>query len=420
MDFNILNEDTGRSPAVIKVIGTGGAGSNAVNRMIDAGLQFVEFIVSNTDAQALAYSHAKMKLQIGAKLTSGLGAGGKPEVGEKAAVEDTEKIRQAISGANMLFITAGMGGGTGTGSAPIIAKIAKDEGILTVAVVTKPFGFEGPAKMKLAKEGIRKLSENVDSLIVIPNDALLKLADKQTTLTEAFMRADDVLRQAVQGISDLILKPGIMNVDLADVESAMRGQGNAHMGVGTASGENRAVNAATYAVDNPLLEDSGMEGAKNILVNISGSSSLTLSEISEIMTIINQKADPEVNIKVGAWQDEGMGDAISVTLVATGFPSSNFLDYANNDNKNLKQNPHGNDKIGSSLGDFVTSREFSQMKTRQPVLSGLEKRNATQKTLDLHDEVAEPEKRFSAKSLNVTLPPDDIDLDVPTFLRQGR
>jgi len=373
MDFNILDEDTGRSPAVIKVIGTGGAGSNAVNRMIDAGLQFVEFIVSNTDAQALAYSHAKMKLQIGAKLTSGLGAGGKPEVGEKAAVEDTEKIRQAISGANMLFITAGMGGGTGTGSAPIIAKIAKDEGILTVAVVTKPFGFEGPAKMKLAKEGIRKLSENVDSLIVIPNDALLKLADKQTTLTEAFMRADDVLRQAVQGISDLILKPGIMNVDLADVESAMRGQGNAHMGVGTASGENRAVNAATYAVDNPLLEDSGMEGAKNIL-----------------------------------------------TLVATGFPSSNFLDYANNDNKSLKQNPHGNDKIGSSLGDFVTSREFSQMKTRQPVLSGLEKRNATQKTLDLHDEVAEPEKRFSAKSLNVTLPPDDIDLDVPTFLRQGR
>lgn len=419
MDFSIVNEDTSMSPAVIKVIGAGGAGSNAVNRMIDSGLQFVDFIVANTDAQALAYSHAKVKLQIGAKLTGGLGAGGKPEVGEKAAVEDTEKIKNAISGANMLFITAGMGGGTGTGSAPIIGKIAKELGILTVAVVTKPFNFEGTAKMKLAKEGIRKLAEEVDSLIVIPNDSLLKLADKQTTLIEAFTRADDVLRQAVQGISDLILKPGIMNVDLADVESAMRGQGNAHMGVGTASGENRAVNAATYAVDNPLLEGSGMEGAKNILVNISGSASMGMHEINEIMSIINQKADPDVIIKVGAWQDEGMGDAISVTLVATGFQNPSFLDYANQDATGVKSNVK--DKMTSGIGDFVTSSEFNQMKNKPPVLQGLEKRNSVSRSFEsTRKEATEPERKYTAKSINVSLPSDDIDLDIPTFLRQGR
>lgn len=419
MDFSILDEDTSMSPAIIKVIGAGGAGSNAVNRMIDSGLQFVEFIVANTDAQALAYSNAKVKLQIGSKLTGGLGAGGKPEIGEKAAVEDTEKIKNAISGANMLFITAGMGGGTGTGSAPIIGKIAKDLGILTVAVVTKPFNFEGNAKMKLAKEGIRKLSEEVDSLIVIPNEALLKLSDKQTTLIEAFTRADDVLRQAVQGISDLILKPGIMNVDLADVESAMRGQGNAHMGVGTASGENRAVNAATYAVDNPLLEGSGMEGAKNILVNISGSESMGMHEINEIMSIINQKADPDVIIKVGAWQDEAMGDAISVTLVATGFQNPSFLDYANQDAGGVKSNVK--DKMTSGIGDFVTSSEFNQMKNKPPVLQGLEKRNSIPRPFESsRKEVAEPERKYIAKSISVSLPSDDIDLDIPTFLRQGR
>ncbi|MEL3907509.1 MAG: cell division protein FtsZ [Treponemataceae bacterium] len=419
MDFSILDEDTSMSPAIIKVIGAGGAGSNAVNRMIDSGLQFVEFIVANTDAQALAYSNAKVKLQIGSKLTGGLGAGGKPEIGEKAAVEDTEKIKNAISGANMLFITAGMGGGTGTGSAPIIGKIAKDLGILTVAVVTKPFNFEGNAKMKLAKEGIRKLSEEVDSLIVIPNEALLKLSDKQTTLIEAFTRADDVLRQAVQGISDLILKPGIMNVDLADVESAMRGQGNAHMGVGTASGENRAVNAATYAVDNPLLEGSGMEGAKNILVNISGSESMGMHEINEIMSIINQKADPDVIIKVGAWQDEAMGDAISVTLVATGFQNPSFLDYANQDASGVKSNVK--DKMTSGIGDFVTSSEFNQMKNKPPVLQGLEKRNSIPRSFESsRKEVAEPERKYTAKSISVSLPSDDIDLDIPTFLRQGR
>lgn len=416
MDFNIVETERSKMPAVIKVIGAGGAGSNAVNRMIDAGLQFVDFIVLNTDAQALAYSQAKTKLQIGEKLTGGLGAGGKPDVGEQAAVDDSDLIRETVEGADMIFITAGMGGGTGTGSAPVIAKIAKELGILTVAVVTKPFAFEGSAKMKLAESGIKKLSEHVDSLIVIPNQALLKIVDKQTTIIEAFIKADDVLRQAVQGISDLILKPGLVNLDLNDVKTAMTDKGNAHMGVGTASGENRAVNAATSAVDNPLLEDNGMEGAKYILVNISGSSSLTLTEVEEIISMVKQKADPDVNLKYGVCQYEEMGDALSVTLVATGIPNSNFLEYANNGFKN--NNAAANEKRNSALGDFISSDEFNQMKSRAPILQGLEKRNSVQKNIERTEEVAEPEKKFTSASLNVQVPPDDIDLDVPTFLRQ--
>lgn len=418
MVFNVLETATSTMPAVIKVIGTGGAGSNAVNRMIDAGLQYVDFIVSNTDAQALAYSRAKTKLQIGGKLTGGLGAGGKPEIGEQAAEEDTDLIKGAIEGSNMLFITAGMGGGTGTGSAPVIAKIAKDAGILTVAVVTKPFAFEGSAKMKLAEEGIKKLSEHVDSLIVIPNESLLKTVDKQTIITDAFSKADDVLSQAVKGISDLILKPGLVNVDLADVETAMRDKGNAHMGVGIASGENRAVNAATNAVDNPLLEDSGMEGAKNLLVNISGSSSLTLDEVNEIMTIINQKADPDVNTKFGVCQYEEMGDSLSVTLVATGFPNSNFLEYANTNPCSANEN--FSEKNNSSGGDFISADEYKQMQSRAPILQGLEKRNSAQRTIDRTEELAEPKNKFSSASLKVNLPADDVDLDIPTFLRQNR
>ncbi|MBQ7611736.1 MAG: cell division protein FtsZ [Spirochaetaceae bacterium] len=418
MDFTVMNAESKTNPAVVKVIGTGGAGSNAVNRMIDAGVQFVDFIVANTDAQALEYSKTNTKLQIGAKLTGGLGAGGKPAVGEQAAVEDSEAIKAAISGANMLFITAGMGGGTGTGSAPVIAKIAKDAGILTVAVVTKPFSFEGPAKMKLAEEGIKKLSEHVDSLIVIPNQLLLKIVDKNTPITEAFSKADDVLRRAVQGISDLILKPGLMNVDLADVETAMRGQGNAHMCVGVASGENRAVIAATNAVDNPLLEDSGMEGAKNILVNISGSSSLTLTEVSEIMEVINQKADPNVLIKVGAWQDDSMGDSISVTLVATGFPASNFLEYTNRETSQSIFSKNETNSIGS--GDFISANEYNLYKTKQPMLQGLEKRNSVNKSSSRTETVAEPKSTFLSDKnalYNIKLPSDDTDLDFPAYMR---
>ena len=267
MDFSVMG-DAPVSPTVIKVIGAGGGGSNAVNRMIEEGLQHVEFIVANTDKQALSKSVAENKIVIGSKLTNGLGAGGKPEIGEKAAIEDSEAIANILKGADMVFVTAGMGGGTGTGAAPVIAKIAKEQGALTVGVVTKPFDFEGNTKKRLAEEGIRKLHENVDTLIVIPNQYLLKIVDKKTSISQAFKLADDVLRQGVQGISDLITHPGEVNIDFADVKTTMEGKGDAILGIGIGEGENRAVDAALKAIDNPLLEDSHIDGAKNILVNI--------------------------------------------------------------------------------------------------------------------------------------------------------
>jgi len=262
IDFSVVGEKTA-NPTVIKVIGAGGGGSNAVNRMIESGIKNVEFIVVNTDLQALAGSHAHQKIGIGSKLTGGLGAGGKPEIGEQAAEEDFETIENVLKGADMVFITAGMGGGTGTGAAPIIAKIAKQQGALTVGVVTKPFDFEGRAKMRLADEGICKLREEVDTLIVIPNQHLLRIVDKKTPIKQAFLVADDVLRQGVQGISDLITQPGEVNIDFADVRTTMQGKGDAILGVGAGSGDSRALDAATAAITNPLLEDSHIEGAKN-------------------------------------------------------------------------------------------------------------------------------------------------------------
>ena len=284
---------------VIKVIGAGGGGSNAVNRMIEVGLHNVDFIVANTDQQALGKSRAATRLVLGAKVTHGLGAGGKPEIGEKAAMEDRAVIAAALEGADMVFITAGMGGGTGTGSAPVIAQIAKELGALTVAVVTKPFGFEGKVKMRLAEEGIEKLRQAVDTLIVIPNQHLMKVVEKRTPIKEAFMLADDVLRQGVQGISDLITVAGDINIDFADVNTVMQGQGDAIMGVGTASGDNRAVEAAEKAISNPLLEDARIEGARNILVNVTGGENFTLSEFEEIVSIITNSADPDALVKIG-------------------------------------------------------------------------------------------------------------------------
>ena len=320
LDFSVMDERP-ISPTVIKVIGAGGGGSNAVNRMIEAGLQHVEFIVANTDRQALNKSVAENKIVIGSKLTNGLGAGGKPEIGEKAAIEDTEAIANILRGADMVFVTAGMGGGTGTGAAPIIAKIAKEQGALTVGVVTKPFEFEGKQKMLLAEEGIRKLHEQVDTLIVIPNQYLLKIVDKKTSITQAFKLADDVLRQGVQGISDLITHPGEVNIDFADVRTTMEGKGDAILGVGTADGENRAVDAATAAISNPLLEDCHIDGAKNILVNIQCNEDFSLTETQEIVNIIRDTADPDVLLIYGQIIDKNMGDAVSVTVIATGFPT---------------------------------------------------------------------------------------------------
>ncbi|ADN01846.1 cell division protein FtsZ [Spirochaeta thermophila] len=320
MNIELIDEFS-QNPTRIKVIGVGGGGCNAVNRMIEAGVQHVDFVAMNTDVQALGLSLADTKVPLGKKLTGGLGAGGNPEVGGKAAEEDRDTIRDLLTGADMVFITAGMGGGTGTGAAPVIASVARELDILTVGVVTRPFGFEGKQKARIAEEGIRKMREFVDTLIIIPNENLLKVVKPNTPLREAFKVADDVLRQGVQGISDLITRPGIINIDFADVRKIMKGRGDALMGVGRGRGENRAVDAATTAINNPLLDDIQIEGAKGILVNVTAGPDFTLQEYSEVMNIINanSKSDEETEIIVGTAEDPEMEDWVVVTVIATGF-----------------------------------------------------------------------------------------------------
>ncbi|BFH61490.1 MULTISPECIES: cell division protein FtsZ [Paenibacillus] len=308
------------SLAQIKVIGVGGGGSNAVNRMIENGVQGVEFITVNTDAQALHMAKSEHKLQIGDKLTRGLGAGANPEVGKKAAEESRELIMNTLKGADMVFVTAGMGGGTGTGAAPVIAEVAKECGALTVGVVTRPFTFEGPRRSKQAVLGIDALREKVDTLIVIPNDRLLEIVDKKTPMLEAFRAADNVLHQAVQGISDLIQVPGLINLDFADVKTIMTERGSALMGIGVANGENRAAEAARKAIMSPLLETS-IDGARGVIMNITGGANLSLYEVNEAAEIVTAASDPEVNMIFGAIIDEGMNDDIKVTVIATGFES---------------------------------------------------------------------------------------------------
>ncbi|CCJ33368.1 MULTISPECIES: cell division protein FtsZ [Caloramator] len=314
LDFE-FNVDAG---AQIKVVGVGGGGNNAVNRMIEFGLKGVEFISINTDRQALNYSKATTKIQIGDKLTKGLGAGANPEIGQKAAEESIEQITQALKGADLIFITAGMGGGTGTGAAPVVAEIAKELGILTVGVVTKPFIFEGRQRMLNAEKGIMKLKEKVDTLVTIPNDRLLQVVDKKTPMTEAFKIADDILRQGVQGISDLITVPGLINLDFADVKTIMLNKGLAHMGIGRASGEGRAIEAAKQAISSPLLETT-INGATGVLLNITGGSNLTMFEVAEAADQVRQAADPDANIIFGAVIDDTLGDEIRITVIATGF-----------------------------------------------------------------------------------------------------
>lgn len=309
-------------PTVIKVIGVGGGGSNAVNRMIESGLKKVDFIAVNTDMQALKLSKAQIKLPIGSKLTGGLGAGGVPETGEKAAQENRDDVENILRGADMVFITAGMGGGTGTGAAPVVADIARASGALTVAVVTKPFDFEGRRKMQLAEEGIEKLREAVDTLIIIPNQYLMKIVEKKTPIKAAFLMADDVLRQGVQGISELITVTGEINIDFADVRTIMKGRGDALMGIGVGSGENRAVDAATNAINNPLLEDARIEGAKGILINVTGGEDLSLSEYDEVIKIVTANADEDALIIPGQTINPQMEGEIQVTVVATGFKNS--------------------------------------------------------------------------------------------------
>ncbi|AST92137.1 MULTISPECIES: cell division protein FtsZ [Sutcliffiella] len=304
--------------ATIKVIGVGGGGNNAVNRMIEHGVQGVEFIAVNTDAQALNLSKAEVKMQIGGKLTRGLGAGANPEVGKKAAEETKEQIEEALKGADMVFVTAGMGGGTGTGAAPVIAQIAKDLGALTVGVVTRPFTFEGRKRQTQATGGIAAMKEAVDTLIVIPNDRLLEIVDKNTPMLEAFREADNVLRQGVQGISDLIATPGLINLDFADVKTIMSNKGSALMGIGVATGENRAAEAAKKAISSPLLEKS-IDGAQGVLMNITGGTNLSLYEVQEAADIVASASDEEVNMIFGSVINENLKEEIVVTVIATGF-----------------------------------------------------------------------------------------------------
>ena len=319
--FDIEDTTTGEqaAPTIIKVVGVGGGGGNAVNRMMEAGLKKVTFIALNTDVQALQRSNAQIRIPIGKELTGGLGAGGQPEVGEKAAIESKEEIRQSLDNADMVFITAGMGGGTGTGAVSVVAEIAKSIGALTVAVVTTPFAFEGKKKLMLARQGIEKLRKQVDTLILIPNQHLLNIVDNNTPIKKAFIIADSALQQSVQGISDLITEPGEINIDFADVKTVMKGKGDALIGLGFGEGANRAVEAAKLAINNQLLENASIEGAKNVLVNLAGGDSLTIQEYQDVVEIITENCADDVLVIAGQSYNPSLGDRIRVTVVATGF-----------------------------------------------------------------------------------------------------
>ncbi len=321
--FELVKES--KPGAAIKVVGIGGGGGNALNTMIDMGLDMVDFIVANTDLQALEYNSASMKMQLGVNLTKGLGAGADPEIGRQAALEDIDMMREVLNGADMVFITAGLGGGTGTGGAPVVAQVARDMGILTVAVVTKPFRFEGVKRNKLAENGLKELREVVDTMIVIPNDKLLIVAEDKLSLVNAFKKADEVLYQGVKGITDLVTKPGYINLDFADVKTIMTGMGIALMGTGTATGENRAMAAAEKAISSPLLEDYSIRGAKGILLNLTGGSDMALFEVNEAAELIQNEADPEANIIFGTVIDDAYKNEMKVTVIATGFDRGSEL-----------------------------------------------------------------------------------------------
>lgn len=387
--IRVLDFDVGMEQfAQIKVIGVGGGGNNAINRMIEDGLKGVEFVSVNTDKQALFLSKASLKIQIGEKLTRGLGAGSDPEVGGKAAEESREEIAEAIKGSDMVFVTAGMGGGTGTGAAPVVASVAREMGILTVGVVTKPFTFEGRKRMVQAERGIQQLKENVDTLVIIPNDRLLQVIQKNTSMVEAFKMADDILRQGVQSISDLIAVPGLVNLDFADVKTIMYNTGIAHMGIGRAAGENRAEEAAKQAIHSPLLETS-IEGARGVLLNITGGTDLGLLEVNAAAELVQKAADPEANIIFGAVINEELKDEILITVVATGFDKSVGAAGLNL-NIPTATKPELPSFFGSKSSSNVTSNTSTQSN------------NHTTNT-----------------TTNTTTPDmNNGDLDIPTFLRR--
>ncbi|MDY6848751.1 MAG: cell division protein FtsZ [Thermodesulfobacteriota bacterium] len=363
-------DDSVDQTAKIKVIGVGGGGGNAVNTMIDSMVDGVEFLTANTDAQALKNSHAPMKVQLGSKLTKGLGAGANPETGREAALEDRARIAEFLDGADMVFIAAGLGGGTGTGSAPIIAEVARELGALTVGVVTKPFTREGKQRMKKAEQGVECLKKVVDSLIVIPNDRLLGLAGKNMSILDAFKPSDDVLRQAVQGISDLITTSGLINVDFADVKAIMSERGMAMMGIGAASGEKRAAEAAQKAISSPLLEDIDISGAKGVLVNICGSSSMTMEEFDEASRIIHEKVHEDANIIIGLVVNEEMGENLKITAIATGFGESfERSKLASNELKAQAAMAMGS-KVDRDIPAFIRERQRESIRNMRSTLGG--------------------------------------------------
>lgn len=378
-----LEENTTIDGARIKVIGVGGGGNNAVDRMIEAGVTKAEFICVNTDSQQLANVKAPTVLQIGGKLTNGLGAGAKPEIGRQAAEETKDEIKNIVKDTEMVFVTAGMGGGTGTGAAPIIAEAAKSLGVLTVAVVTKPFFFEGPQRMRNAEEGIKNLAEKVDAIVTIPNDLLLKIADKKVTIKDSFKLADDVLRQGVQGIIEVITQRGIMNCDFADVRTIMKDSGVAHMGIGIGKGENAASDAVRAAIESPLLETS-IEGAENVLLNITGGSEFSLVDMGEVSSIVRDMVSEEANIIVGTAMDDNLKDEIKVTLIATG------LD--------------GSVKRGKENGG-----ELKRLTPKFAGGSGVGGRNASHTSSDMEDSI-----------FNRKLKPGMGNIDVPDFFKPGR
>ena len=376
-----INESEGS--AKIVVVGVGGAGNNAVNRMVDEDIVGVEFVGVNTDRQALQFCKAPTAIQIGEKLTKGLGAGAKPEVGEKAAEENLDDLKEAMKGADMVFVTCGMGGGTGTGAAPIIAGLAKEMGILTVGVVTKPFSFEGRTRMNNAQSGIERLKESVDTLIVIPNDKLLQLVDRRTTMPEALKKADEVLQQAVQGITDLINIPGLINLDFADVQTVMKDKGIAHIGIGTATGDDKAIDAMKIAVSSPLLETT-IEGATNVLINIAGD--VSLPEVHEAASYVQELAGDDANIIFGATYDENATDEVTITVIATGV-----------EDKNLEGVQAPKKASGAKASDFAyrapaTSKEFSATK----------------------------EPKFEESGFTIPKPQREVkDISIPTFLKRN-
>ncbi len=376
-------------PARIKVVGVGGGGGNAVNRMIQAGIRGVDFVAANTDLQVLRVNRAPTKVQLGVSVSRGMGAGANPRIGRDAALEDAEKIAEVLNGADMVFVTAGMGGGTGTGAAPVVAKLASETGALVVAIVSKPFGFEGRRKHRLAEDGIAELREYVDTLITIPNERLYAFVERNVTTWEAFRIADDVLRQAVQGISDLITVPGIVNLDFADVKAVMENMGMALMGTGTASGEHRAVEAAQRAISNPLLEEQSIQGARAILINVTGGDDLTLAEVNEACAIIQQAADEDANVIFGLVQDKDMKDQVKISVIATGF-----------------------DAPAAAASRLDASRlDVSRLEASVPSARGGNRGRS------LADTPVPDETGYGINILNNRDPREDI-FDIPTFLRR--